>query len=146
MSPRSTTLLALAGVLLAGIPLPFLTAESQETAHPAPAAEAPAPATRQAIATLRFTGTPTLIRLRHEGRELARAEADELVGDFCELELTLPDTPTLALELVADWPEAGQPHVITLSLEPDKLPQRECTRWAPLATGLMHEIFTFSWQ
>ncbi len=142
MSPRTSTLLALIGVLLAGIPLPRLTAARRE----APAVEQQAaPAPHMAYATLRWSGRPLKLHLLHEGRELALLGEDELSLPTCELELPLPATGNLALEITARWAETGQPQAISLTLEPDGLPTQTDTHWTAPDGNNLHSLFLFSW-
>ncbi len=143
MSPRLATLLALAGVLLAGIPLPALTG-SRRAAEPAPAPAAEEPERPACYATLRFTGQPAELVIFHEGEELARlaAQAESPAG----LELALPplaEGATLELEVLARWAEPAAQQAVTLTLEPDRLPARSDTQWAE--GDSLHNLYTFAW-
>ncbi len=142
MLPPRPTLLALALVLFAGLPLPLLTGARPAAAAPDPAGREAA-ATRDAYLSVQFSGRPESLRLRHAGCELASLPPEEAVTGFWECELNLPATPSLELELEAQWPEGGQAQAVTLTLEPDKLPPRQCTHWSE--GGRLHRIFPFSW-
>ena len=143
MTPRTATLLALCGILLAGLPLPYLTGVKQAPA--AAATPQPPPATAECYVTVQFSGRPCELSLWYEGRELARLPESETASQRWELTLPLPDTPALALEVMAHWAEAQQAHAITLTLEPQNRPQRECTRWGAPGTDTLHELFTLTW-
>ncbi len=145
MSPRSSTFLALMGVLLAGIPLPALTAARRES--PAPEATASAPAsqpTRLAYATLHCSGQPLRLRLLHEGRELARLSAAELAEGWSG-EVDLPMDGPAFLVVEAAWPEGGGRQAITLVLEPEGLPAQPRTLWTDEGENTLHGTFPFSW-
>ncbi len=146
MSPRGTTALALIGILLAGIPLPALTGTRREVPTAARAAqETPPRAMRQVYATLQCSGQPAQLSLRHEGRELARLGAEELAHSPVELELELPASDILELELVAVWPENEQAQAVSLTLEPEGLPSRQCTHWTDPGDNSLHTLFGFTW-
>ncbi len=146
MSPRTSTLLALIGVLLAGIPLPALTSARQESAG-AEAALCPTPPRERhrTCITLRYSGQPTELHLLHEGRQLAQLTADECPDGLWEAELPLPAHEHLALEIEARWPEDAQPQAVTLILEPEGLPQQQHTEWTEAGSRTLHSLFTFSW-
>ncbi len=142
MSPKSSTLLALCGVLLAGIPLPYLTAARRE----APAVEQQdAATTRPTYATLHWSGRAISLRLLHAGQELAHLGKAELANAPCELELTLPAGQRLALEVEARWPEGSPAQAVTLTLEPEGQSTRTCTQWSEPGTSTLHSLFSFSW-
>ncbi len=149
MSPRLATLLALAGVLLAGIPLPALTGKRAATADSTPAAPRPVEGT-PCFMSLRFTGQPQQITVLHEGRELARlhrnAPSEPLTSPW-EADILLPtirEGRTLELEVQALWPpDSAEEQAVTLTLEPTRHPTRSDTRWA--LGGTLHDLFTFSW-
>ncbi len=142
MSPRSSTLLALIGVLLAGIPLPAITAARRDIAA-APQKEA---APRQlTYATLQCSGQPTELSLWHEGHELARLGEAELATTPVELELMLPPAAELELEVQARWPQEGSPQAVTLTLEPEGQSQRQNTQWTEPDGAELHSIMRFSW-
>ncbi len=147
MSPRSSTLLALMGVLLAGIPLPALTAARREV--PAAAEQAPAApaATRPMYAQLQVSGQPQQLELLCEGRQLAQLSAEELALTPCELELHLPATGMVDIEVLATWAE-GEPtaaQAVTLTLEPEGQPAQPCTRWTEPGSSTLHALFNYSW-
>ncbi len=143
MSPRLATLLALAGVLLAGIPLPALT-RSREAAEPAPTTVREQ-ATTACYANVRFTGQPAELVILHEGEELARLPAGATDSPW-EPELALPpiaEGDVLELEVMARWETPAAQQAVTLTLEPARLPARSDTQWAE--GDSLHNLFTFSW-
>lgn len=136
MSPRITFGLTLAGVLLAGAPLPWLTRTA-----PAPAETQQRVEEQESVyATLRVTGAPVKLCLR-VGTALYEL-TDELPW---EGELPLPGGCAASdIVVEAAWPEPGE-QAVTLTLEPDGRETRSCTRWADAATGELHDIFHFVW-
>lgn len=142
MSPRISFLLALAGVLAAGVPLLWLTA-------PAPAAatspHAPSPEGHEPVyMTLRFTGNPTQGTLRLDGEDIATLPAG--CRSPWETELSLPSRASL-LELEAElhWPEGSPEQAVTINLEPLGKEARRDTQWTGSNGSLLHAIFTFTW-
>ncbi len=142
MSPRSSTLLALIGVLLAGIPLPALTTARRETTS---RAEDASPLSSTVYLSVQCSGHPSSLRLLHEGREIAFFNEDTLSHMPCETEWKLPASSSLELEVSASWPEVSQAQAVTLTAEPDGLPQRQCTQWTQPGGNVLHRIFTFTW-
>lgn len=140
MSPRLVFSLALAGVLLAGAPLLWLTAPARH----APAKKE-APAERQAaFVSLKFTGKPVSAALRLEGNGLADMPAGQ--GSPWELELPLPaGAPTLELEAELHWPEGSPENAATLTVEPEGREGRSDTQWTGADGSLLHSIFSFAW-
>ncbi len=147
MSPRSSTLLALALVLAAGIPLPALTGARPSAAADAAAEAPPAEeaAVRATYVSVQFSGQPTALVLRFEGRELARLPQADAAAQCWETELVLPAAATLALEVEATWAEGGEARAVTVTLEPEGLPARSCTQWSEQGTATLHRLFPFSW-
>ncbi len=143
MTPQRSTLLALIGVLLAGIPLPPLTTARREAA--APAAESTQATLRTTYATLHWSGQPVELSLLHEGRELIHLRADELTATPWEGELTLPPTGQLDVEVSARWPEGGTAQAASLSLEPEGTPLQQSTRWTEPGSNTLHSLFSFTW-
>lgn len=140
MSPRCTFLLTLAGVLLAGLPLPWLTRVAESPA--VQSAQKTVEAEEPVYATLRCTGKPRCIALRYGGGELLSVAASDLPW---EGELMLPwGLRSAELEVEAAWEEPGE-QAMTLTLEPAGRPESSCTRWADAAEGTLHDIFTFVW-
>lgn len=145
MSPRLTCLLTLAGVVLAGVPLLPLTTQPrvpQDEAHPsaAPRQEAVQPV----HLTLRFTGRPDTLILRHEGEDIASMPP----GTPCpwETDLALPlSSSSVELEVEASWPAPSPENVLTVELAPSGRPSRTETQWSGSDGSLLHSIFTFSW-
>lgn len=160
MSPILKSLCCLFGLAAAGAPLVWLTS-------PQPVSPAQPPMPQQAaslepmLISLRCSGTPQELILMHEGRLLCHVQlsggalttAGELEADpasgALQGRLSLPRPlpgATLELELRVLWPQ-GAPgaHAATIELTPLKHPTRSDTRWAPPATGELHDIFTFTW-
>ncbi len=150
MPPKVSTILALIAVLLAGIPLPTLTGARREASAAAAVeaeVEAPtAPQTRLTYATLQCSGQPEGLSLLHEGRQLAELTAEQLAATPVELELRLPTTGSLELEVTASWGEgAPAPQAVSLTLEPEGLSTRQDTQWTQPGDSTLHSLFSFSW-
>ncbi len=143
MSPRSSTLLALACVLLAGLPLPALTAARQAT--PTATIQPDAPAQRRVFISLQCSGAPTSLSILHEGHLIARLSAEELATSCWEGEATLPDCSLLELEVEATWASSPTAQAVTLTLEPERLATRSHTEWAPPGESNLHTLFSFVW-
>lgn len=139
MSPRTTFLFALAGVILVGLPLPVLTATP--SAPPAAAPEAGTPR-RTIYATLRHTGAPLHLRLRSE----RNAAWQEMPCDVAvqEMELELPLSGMLEIEVQAEW-AGNEPQAVTLTLEPDGCEARSATEWKEEGSSTLHSIMRFTW-
>lgn len=138
MSPRTTFLLALAGVLLVGVPLPLLTRAAEYT----PVEPSAEKAVRKTVyATLRLTGTPQALRLRYgkdAWKELDSSSASQ------EFELKLPLSGRIEMEVEARW-KSPEPQAVTLTLEPDGYESRSETHWKEEGSIVLHNIFTFTW-
>lgn len=138
MSPALTSLLTLGGVIVAGLPLLWLTAPAQPAQQPV---EAQAPThTQEVYVTVHFSGSPACITLRHDGSPIAEWQAPT-----AELTTTLqlPQDDALELEAEAHWqPDTTGSNAITITLEPANRESRSCTRWGD---ALLHDIFTFTW-
>ncbi len=147
MSPRNATLLALAGVLLAGVPLTALTASRpEERAASRKAAPATAEEGLPAFLTVRFTGEPEELVLRCEGSELARLNPVEDSSPW-ELDVRLPSGAAQTLEVEARWDSASpDQQAVTITLEPSRLPARSDTHWADPVDNTLHSLFEFTWQ
>ncbi len=144
MSPRTSTILAFIGVLLAGIPLPALTTARREVPTGQEQAQPEPSATRATYATLQCSGKPMGLRLLHEGRELVRLSGNELETPW-EAELMLPAHERIALEIEAGWPEGCAVQAVSLTLEPEGLPTQQRTEWTEPGNNTLHSIFSFSW-
>ncbi len=142
MSPQRSTLLAFIGVLLAGIPLPALTAARREV--PPVAGHAPQ-TSRPAYATLHWSGRPRELRLLLEGQELIHLSGQELSTAPWEGELKLPASGIPGVEIIAQWPEGSPPQAATLTLEPEGLPTRQSTQWTDPGSHSLHALFLFTW-
>ena len=161
MSPLLKTLCCLLGLAAAGAPLVWLTAPQPETA-----AQQALPQTAESepmLITLRCSGTPQELSIRHEGRCLCHVllrngvltgagehevHTDAAAGAV-QARLPLPRPQpgaTLELELQAHRPQnTPGAQAATIELTPDKLPTRSDTRWAPPGSCELHDIFTFTW-
>lgn len=138
MSPRTIFLLTLAGVLLAGLPLPLLTG----TPAPAQVHQAPEEIARKTVYTsIQYSGNIQNFRLRHDKGEWKEVDTQHAPQ---ELELQLPLSGRIELEVEAQWQEPG-PQAVTLTLEPDGLPVRSETQWMEEGSNSLHTIFTFTW-
>lgn len=138
MSPRTTFLLTLAGVLLVGAPLPLLTRVAEQS----PAETSAEAAVRQPVyATLQFTGTPQAFRLRGSKDAWKEMDAASPSQDF---ELELPLSGRIEIEVEARW-ESTEPQAVTLTLEPDGYESRSETQWKEAGSNTLHSIFTFIW-
>ncbi len=149
MSPRTSTLLALIGVLLAGIPLPALTGVWKHDDE-APNHKTTAPATASpesclpAYITVNCSGQPTELRLVHEGRELARLGPEELTQEWCS-EFDFPANAPIALEVEAHWPQGSPRQAVTLTMEPLMGDARQDTGWTPPGSNTLHNLYIFPW-
>lgn len=138
MSPRTTFLLTLGGVILVGIPLYLLTQPVAPVVAPEPLAEV---VKSQIYATIRFTGQPQQLRLRH-----GKAEWLDIAtrGNDAYFELELPLNGLVEIEVEAIWPE-NTAQAVTLTLEPDGHETRSDTQWKDEYSDTLHSIFRFSW-
>ncbi len=141
MSPRIIFLLTLTGVILAGVPLLHLTSKTA----PAPAVQQAEDAVRKTVyTTVRFTGTPMNLRLRC-AKNTDWQQIDSSAGSQHELELSMPLSGMVEIELQAEWPDAAAPQAVTLTLEPDGYDTRTATEWKEEGLQKLHSIFRFSW-
>ena len=138
MAPRTTFLITLAGVLLVGLPLPFLTRVTAPASVPRARADDEAAIT--AYATVRYTGQPQSMELRHRGRIW---QVDPTASP-AEIELELSGTTGLEMELRAAWDDAA-PQAVTLTVEPDGLPPRTETQWKEEGSNTLQSIYSFTW-
>lgn len=144
MSPAFTFSLTLVGVVAAGLPLIWLTGNSP---RPAAAVQVETPQEQRTVivpATIRFTGEPVSIRIRHKGEELACMQTAEISPWMPDL--TLPeDDKELELEVEAVWPEGTvTEQALSVTLEPDGLPAAEQTHWSTGGTNTLHSLYTFT--
>lgn len=150
LSPLVKTLCCLLGLAAAGAPLLWLTAPPAVEPPPAQAAESEAEAM---LLTLRCSGRPQALIIRHEGCTLCdmpMGSAEMQPGaEAYRTQLKLPRPApgsALELELQITWPEDAQgPQAATLELTPRKLPTRSDTRWTPPGSHVLHDIFSFTW-
>lgn len=138
MSPRATFLLTLAGVILVGIPLPFLT--RSEKTQPPPAATTVV-GNEPVWAVISFTGKPQSIKFRPIGQDWQEAD---LTASGTEIELELPARKTLEIEVQANW-EGTEVQALSLSLEPAGREGKTETQWKEAGSHTLHSIFSFRW-
>lgn len=140
LSPRFTFVLTAIGVVLAGLPLLSLTGKAgggRVEAAGAAAVEADIPV----VLTLRWSGSPTGLTLRHGGRLLGEVEPNP--DGECELECRMPRAPYWEVEVEAEWPavRSGNAQAVTLLLEPQAMPARAETQWTYPGESVLHRIF-----
>ena len=137
MKPRLTFTFTLLAVLLVGLSLHRLTSV------PAPVSteriEESAPV-ETIFATVQFTGKPATLVLRHGSSEWA---VDTSLHP-AEIELELPRSRNIELEVEAHWDDADF-RCITLTLEPDGRESRSVTHWGETSSNTLHNIYSFTW-
>lgn len=138
MSPRITFLLTLAGVLLAGLPLPLLTRSAEAPVSAAPETAASA---ELAWGTISFTGKPLSIKLRSNGGEWVEIPATQSGTEY-EWELPAPDR--VEIEALVTW-ATEEVQAVSLTLEPTGREARTATQWKEEGSSTLHSIFTFQW-
>lgn len=149
MAPKFAFLLALLGVIAAGLPLLWLTRPAPRPSR----AEAVTPQVQQSPALVavytrvQYSGSPQVMRLSCGGELMAEWSTD---GSSAEpgvwepaLKLPLP-LQQLDLELEALWADADAPQAVTVTVEPERQPSRSETRWS-LPGGMMYDTFSFTW-
>lgn len=94
------------------------------------------------VLTLRWSGHPTKITLRHAGQALGVVEIGQ--GGEYESECRLPCVPRWEVEVKTEWPEAEREsaQAVTLILEPRALPTRSETQWTYPGEVMLHRIYT----
>ena len=137
MKPRITFTFTLLGVLLVGLSLHSLTTAPARVSEVKQAQTAP---TEPIYATLRFTGQPLSLILRHGGKEW---QVDTALQP-AEIELELPRANRIDIEVEAHWAEEDF-RCITLTLEPDGRESRSVTHWAENSSNTLHNVYTFTW-
>lgn len=138
MSPRTTFLLTLAGVIMVGLPLPGLM-QKQETPTTRPTTEE---AVRRTVYVgIRFSGQPRQLQLRHGKGEWLTVDTQ---SSYCDAEMQLPLSGLMEIEVQGEW-EDTQPQAVTLTLEPDGYESRSATEWKEEGSHQLHTIFRFSW-
>lgn len=142
MRPALTFWFSLAGVLLAGLPLLYLTAEPprRETII---TPEHEAPSTDKVLARVQFTGKPMAATLRFEGADIATMPADTIAP--WEVELSLPQNASIELEAEIHWAEGSAENAVSITLEPAQKDARTDTRWTGPDGALLHDLFIFTW-
>lgn len=142
MSPALSFGMTLAGVLLAGIPLLYLTADApQQQITPRPEDEAPS--THKAYVMVQFTGEPASAVLCHKGKIIATMPAG--TPSPWEEELELPTQGTLELEAELHWPANSTENAVSITIEPPKQSTSTDTKWTGSDGSSLHDIFRFSW-
>ncbi len=142
MSPVLSFGLTLAGVLLAGVPLLYLTADAPQK-QIAPRPEDEAPSTHKAFVLVQFTGMPASAQLRYKGKMIAAMPAG--TPSPWEEELELPTQGKLELEAELHWPDNSAENAVSITIEPPQQPAATDTKWATPGGSLLHDIFCFSW-
>ena len=138
MSPRITFLLTLAGVLLAGLPLPLLTRSAEA---PVSAEAETAPPSEPTWASISFTGKPLSIKFRHSGGEWMEIPTAQSGTEY-EWELPAPDR--VEIEALVTW-ATEEVQAVSLTLEPTGREARTATQWKEEGSSTLHSIFTFQW-
>lgn len=141
MSPALTVSLTAAGVLLAGLPLLWLTAPP-----PAPVQqELPTTATQTTPVhvSLYFNGEPSKIVLAHQSENIAVFTAPKGPQHFT---VQLPIENTIEIECEVLWPEqtAGMKGC-TIHLEPEGRETRSETMWLLPEDNQLYDVFYFRW-
>ena len=142
MSPALKATLTLTGVLLAGLPLLWLTA-SPRVQKEEITENASAPHTRSIHASIYFSGLPQKITLWHEAKEIASFSAPAAQQHFT-LELPFIDSAEIEYEVVWDESTPGMKG-FTLHLEPDGLESKSETMWSLPEDSAQHNVFYFQW-
>ena len=142
MRPAFTFSLALLGVLLAGAPLLYLTAEPpRREVQVDPALEKPS--TTLTYAEVQFTGKPTACTLRYEGNDVATMP--EGAESPWKIALQLPNCKRIELEAEILWPEGSAENAVSVTLTPAQQNSSTDTRWTGPDGSLLHDLFIFSW-
>lgn len=144
MTPLTRFLLTLVGVLLAGVPLVYLTLPQQGSEIPE---QAPTQQPTQSLRTflsLRYTGMPHSAALRYEDETIAEIAPGARSPYECFIDLPA-DTRTADIEVEIHWPENSQENAVTLTMEPQGRPARTETQWTGRNGSLLHSIFSLTW-
>ncbi len=142
MRPAVTFSLALLGVLLAGVPLLYLTAEPpRREVQVDPALEKPS--TTLTYAEVQFTGKPTACTLRYEGNDVATMP--EGAESPWKIALQLPNSKRIELEAEILWPEGSAENAVSVTLTPAQQNSSTDTRWTGPDGSLLHDLFIFTW-
>ncbi len=140
-SPLRQFFLTLAGVLLAGIPLYFLTTP---TASPRPQSPIIASVhTSPAYITIRCAHAPETITILLDQRVLVEKKSPIALTIEEEITLPIPPSGSVRLKVEATWPEHTPDTPITITLEPEQLESHTETHWS--AGTRLNDIYTFSW-
>ncbi|MBQ4613888.1 MAG: hypothetical protein IJB31_03055 [Akkermansia sp.] len=147
MTPLLRCFFTLIGVLIAGVPLIYLTLPRDKNQQllqqvtPAPQQEQPKCRT---FLSLRYTGNLSSGILRYEDSVLAEIPAGTASPYELYIELP-PNIKVVDIETELHWPEASPENVATLTLEPHGRPARTETQWTGSDGSLLHTIFSFTW-
>ena len=144
MTPLTRFLLTLVGVLLAGVPLVYLTMaprgrETHEQGTPQQQTQS-----LRTFLTLRYTGSPHSATLRHEDEVIAEIAPATTSPYECFIDLPA-DTKSADIEVEIHWPENSPENAVTLTLEPQGRPTRTETQWTGSNGSLLHSIFSLTW-
>ncbi len=144
MSPALKVTLTLTGVLLAGLPLLWLTAPPRVKAEPVTESTTDTE-TRSIHASIYFSGSPQKITLWHEAEEIAVFSAPVGPQHFT-MNLPFIDSAVIEYEVVWEESTTGM-QGFTLHLEPDGLESKSETMWNPPGDGdsTQHNVFYFQW-
>ncbi len=142
MSPALKATLTLVGVLLAGLPLLWLTAtprvQTEEVTENTTTAK-----NRSIHASIYFSGKPQKITLWHNAEEIATFSAPAEQQHFT-LNLPFIDSAEIEYEVVWDDSTPGMKG-FTLHLEPDGLESKSETMWSLPEDSGQHNVFYFQW-
>lgn len=145
MSPRIVFCLTLAGVLAAGVPLWHLTGRSAAPSAAVDSAPADAePGEVRVWMSIRYTGTPELVKVVCGGRDIVRC-TDNTEGAW-EGEVMLPTAGLQELEVLACWPESAAEGVqaVGVSITPPGRGETSDTQWTFPGETELHSVYTFT--
>ncbi len=145
MSPRLTALASLIGILLAGLPLLHLSLPQPSTAsQPAPDKESQPK--QRIFAELYYTGKPSSITIRQQGKIIAQRRNPE--PHLWELELELAASKSIELELEIHWKESKSmdTQAAKLQLSPRGEESRSASSWSLGNGAPLHDILNFTWS
>ncbi len=151
MTPITSSILAAAGLAVAGYPLLQLTTASAPPPASTPQIENQserAAAEKNLItvyANLRYTGQPTSIKIYCAGRILL--ETKDIPAESKNFSFTIPaDTGMMEILTEVRWSEgedSDKQQVITLTLEPSLKASQSKTCWTQ--GDYLHDILLFVW-
>lgn len=139
MSPRTSFLLTLAGVLLVGLPLPLLTRKPENNSVATTVKQSGA--REQVSAFINITGNPRKIKVRTSGGNWQELES---CCNHCDFEQELQISEPIELEIQAEW-DTDEAQALSLTLEPEGKEAMTKTLWKEEGCHHIHDIMTFSW-